>query len=101
MATIVLVGLAGWGVASAVGIVTMRKWVRIPMLAFGAILLASAFFGTVKMVVDPHVGFTSLEGIPLGSIRVEMMVFLAWLATLGGFWLYFFNKNSVKTQFSR
>lgn len=85
VATIVLVGFGGWGIVSGVGIVTMRKWVRISMLAFGAILLASAVFGTVKMVLDPRVGVTSLEGA----------------ATLGSFWLYFFNKNSAKTQFSR
>jgi hypothetical protein len=99
-AAIVLIGLGGWGIASGVGIGKMREWARISMLAFGAILFVIAVFGMLEMILDPHAGVTYLEGVYAGSIRVEMMAFFAWLAALGGFWLYFFSRNSVKVQSS-
>lgn len=101
LATIVLIGFGGWGIASGVGIIKMREWARTSMLAFGIVLLAIAVYGAGKMVLDPSVGVTHLEVAYLGSIRVEMMGFLAWFAALGGFWLYFFDRNSVKTRFTR
>lgn len=101
LATIALIGFGGWGIASAVGIVKMRKWARISILAFGAISLAVAILGTAKMVLDPAFGISYLEGVYMGSIRAEIMALLAWLAGLGGFWLYFFNRSNIKARFSR
>jgi hypothetical protein len=74
---------------------------RISMSAFRAILFSVAIFGTAKILLDPRVGVSYLEGAYLGSVRAEMMALFAWLAGLGGFWLYFFNRNTVKTRFSR
>jgi hypothetical protein len=98
---IVSFAMCGWGFACGVGIVKRREWARTSMLAFGAILLAIAVLGTAKMVLDPTVGLSYLESAYLGSIRPELIPFLACFAAPGGFWLYFFTRNSLKTQFSR
>jgi hypothetical protein len=97
---VVLIGFGGWGVASGVAVAKMRGWARISMLAFGAIFVAIAAFGALKMALDPQLGVSYLEGVYLGSIRPEMTAFYGVLAALGVFWLYFFSGNSVKARFS-
>jgi hypothetical protein len=101
LATIVLIGFGGWGVTAGFGIIKLRERARTSVLAFSTVLLAIAACGTAKMVVDPSFGLSYLEGVYLGSIRVEIAAFLVWFAALGGFWLYFFTRNNVRTQFSR
>jgi hypothetical protein len=99
-ASVALIAFGGWGIASGFGIVKTREWARKSMLAFGAISFVIAVVGTLKLLLDPYAGITSLEGIYMGGNRVEMMVLFAWLAMLGAFWLYFFSSNSVKARFS-
>jgi hypothetical protein len=101
-ASIIVIGLGGWGIASGVGILNARPWARTSMLVFGAILLVVVIPAALEMVVDPHVGIVSpyLESPYRVNMRAEMMAFYGLLAMLGGFWLYFFNKKSVKAQFS-
>jgi hypothetical protein len=99
-ASVALIAFGGWGIASGFGIVKTREWARKSMLAFGAISFVIAVVGTLKLLLDPYAGITSLEGIYMGDHRVEMMVFFAWLAILGAFWLYFFSSKNVKARFS-
>jgi hypothetical protein len=99
-AAAVLIGLGGWGISSGVGIVKMREWARISMLAFGAIFVVIAAFGALEIALDPRVGVTYLEGNYVGSIRPEMMAFYGVIAALGVFWLGFLSRNSVKARFS-
>jgi hypothetical protein len=98
-AATVFIGLGGWGIASGLGIVKMREWARISMLAFGAILFAIAAFGALEMALDPNAGLVFLQGGYLGSGRPEMMAFYGGLGALGAFWLYFFSRNNVKARF--
>lgn len=99
-AAVVLIGLGGWGVSSGVGIVRMREWARISMLAFGAIFVVIAAFGALEMALDPRLGVTYMEGIYVGSARPEMMAFYGVIAALGVFWLGFLSRKRVKAQFS-
>ncbi|MGB6482449.1 MAG: hypothetical protein WBE86_03065 [Candidatus Acidiferrales bacterium] len=97
-ASIIVIGLGGWGIASGVGILNTRQWARISTLIFGAISLLIAILGALEMFLDPRAGVTYLEGY-VGSIRPEMMALYGCLGAFGAFSLYCFNKKSVKSQF--
>jgi hypothetical protein len=98
-ASIIVIGLGGWGIASGVGVLNARQWARISMLILGAISLRIAILGALKMFLDPRAGVSYLEDSYLGSIRPEMMALYGCLAAFGAFSLYFLNKESVKSQF--
>jgi hypothetical protein len=94
------IGLGGWGIASGLGIVKMREWARISMLALGVILFAIAVFGAMEMARYPNVGVSYMEDAYIGSIRPEMMAFYGVVAALSVFWVFFFSRNSVKARFA-
>lgn len=94
---------AAWGLATGIGLLYLKRWARISLLVFAGILAFISFFSALFIAFiplpslsnnDPNLpaGFTSL-------MRVGMGLFYGAFAALGAFWLYFFNKQSVKAQF--
>jgi len=106
MGMIVLtLALAGWGIASGVGLLKLREWARVSMLIFSGLLIfftlpAGLVFAWIRFPVpsdaqDPE--FTA-RIMSLTHIFISLVYFS--LAALGGFWLYYFLKKSVREQFS-
>jgi hypothetical protein len=98
---IVFFGFGGWGIASGVGLIKLRQWSRVSMMIYGAILL---FFSVIPGIVLSFIPLPAATdpSVPpsfMTTFRVIMVGFYALLAALAGFWLYFFNKKSVKAQF--
>jgi hypothetical protein len=98
---IFIFALAGWGLATGIGLLYLKRWARISLLVFAGLLAFFSFFSALFLAFiplpnasDPNlpVNFTSF-------LRVGMGLFYGAFAVLGGFWLYFFNKRSVKAQF--
>ena len=98
---IIFWGFGGWGIASGVGLIKTRQWARISMLVFAAILLLISLPVAVlsAFVRFPAASNPNLPANFVGMIRTGLVMFYGLLAALGGFWLYFFNKRSVKAQF--
>lgn len=95
-------GLGGWGIASGVGLIKARQWARISMLAFGSLLV---FFCVPPAIMIAFISFPvpkdpNLPSNFISTMRISMVSFYGALAALGAFWLYFFNRRSVKAQFS-
>lgn len=97
----VIFAFAAWGLASGIGLLYLKRWARISLLVFAGILafisLFSALFAAfipLPINNDPNLpaNFSSL-------MRVGLGLFYGAFAVLGAFWLYFFNKQSVKAQF--
>jgi hypothetical protein len=92
-------GFVGWGVASAVGLLQLREWARISMVVFSAIMI---FFCLIPMAIMPFVPIPQSDAVPANLtllIRTFIIVFYGIFVALGIFWIYFFNKRSVKAQF--
>lgn len=101
---IMVFAFAAWGVATGIGLLYLKRWARISLLVFAGILAFISLFSilfvaflplpTAPINNDPNLpaNFTSI-------MRVGMGLFYGAFAALGGFWLYFFNKRSVKAQF--
>lgn len=94
-------GLSGWGIATGVGLIQAKEWARISMIVFAALLalftLPSALmmaFIPLPVPKDPNLpaNFTLI-------LRGGFVLFYGLLGALAIFWLYFFNRRSVKAQF--
>jgi hypothetical protein len=94
-------GFGGWGLASGIGLLHRKQWARISLLIFAGILVFISLPAALLMAFIP---------LPTGDdpnlpanfapiLRVSLSLFYALFAVLGIFWLYFFNKRSIKLQF--
>jgi hypothetical protein len=94
-------GFGGWGVASGIGLIKTRQWARISMLVFACLLFLFSLPMVLVMAVIrlPETNDPNLPPNFTAMMRVGMDTVFGLIAALGGFWLYFFNKKSVKEQF--
>lgn len=95
------VGFSGWGIASGVGLINTKEWARISMIVFAAIL---AFFTIPAALLMGFVPLPTPKDPNLPSnfalmLRVGIVFFYGALGALAIFWLYFFNRASIKAQF--
>ncbi len=94
------IGFVAWGVASGIGLLKLQRWARMSMLVFSGIMIA---FCAIPMVVIPFIPIPQPEDAPanLGLIiHGGIEVFYGAFVALGIFWIYFFNRRSVKAQFA-
>src|SRR5690348_16054041 len=94
------VAFVAWGIASGVGLIRLRQWARISMLVFSGIMI---FFCLIPMAIIPFLPLPP-QSVTLPSnfglfFRIGAVAFYGLFVALGAFWLYFFNKRSVKDQF--
>jgi hypothetical protein len=94
-------GFGGWGLAAGIGLINLKQWARISMLVFASILVFVSLPAAVILAVIPFptVNDPNIPSNFMSIMHIGMALFYATFAALGGFWLYFFNKESVKAQF--
>ncbi len=94
-------GFGAWGLASGIGLIYLKKWARISLLIFAGFLVCISLptMAVIAFIALPNTHDPSLPANFMSVMRVGMVLFYAMFAALGGFWLYFFNKGSVKVQF--
>jgi hypothetical protein len=94
-----LVAMAGWGIASGVGLVQLRNWARISILVFGGLLL---FVGLPNLLIIPFIPLQQPTDLPdtfaLG-VRIFLVAFFGMMAGVGMWWVVFFNRKAVRAQF--
>lgn len=98
---IVIFAFAGWGLATGIGLLYLKRWARISLLIFAGILAFISLFSALFVAFIP-LPLTNDPNLPANftsMMRAGMGLFYGAIAALGGFWLYFFNKRSVKAQF--
>jgi len=96
---------AGWGCASAIALLRLKKWGRLSFIVFGALLAAfgamEVFGGAVMMVMFSSVPFPD-PNVPRGfliAIMGGMVACSIILVAIGVWWLVMFNRAAVKTLF--
>jgi hypothetical protein len=103
--TAVLFFAAGaWGISTGMGLLRIREWSRISMLVFSALMLFICIPGLLMFLSMPFpppgtAPSPQLTKNMLMGTKIFLTLFYAFLAVLGGWWLYFFNKRSTKEQF--
>src|SRR5271155_10056 len=92
-------GAAGWGIASAVGLLQLKGWARNSILIFSGLLLLVSVPG---LLVIPFTPIEQAAGLPNGFtavVRIFLVAIFGALAGIGVWWIVFFNKKSVRAQF--
>ncbi|MGB7750655.1 MAG: hypothetical protein WCF88_03815 [Candidatus Acidiferrales bacterium] len=107
--SVLMLGLAGWGIATGINLLQLREWSRISMIVFSSLLLVMSVPGLLMMLVmplaiPPASAYPPGDAMPspehlMTAVRVVMAVFYALLAVLGGWWLYFFNTQPIRELF--
>jgi hypothetical protein len=97
---VTLLGMAAWGITSAVGLLKLREWARISMLVFSALMAFVSIVSALMAVAIPPPQQPGLTSAETRVIFLETGVFYFLLFLLGAFWLYFFCRASVKQQFA-
>ena len=90
-----------WGLASGIGLIYLKQWARISLLVFAGFLACITVPAVAMMAVIPLPAShdPNLPSNFMTVMRIGMALFYGMFAALGAFWLYFFNKRSVKAQF--
>jgi hypothetical protein len=96
---VVMLGLAAWGITTAVGLFRLRVWSRWSILVFSALL---AFLGGSTILVVTVVPLPPTPGAApeiMKWVKIAIAVIYGVPALMGAFWLYYFNTARVRTQF--
>lgn len=97
--SLIALGLASWGIASGVGLMKLQRWARTSTLVLGSLMI---YLSLPPAFVLPFWRIREIGAAPVHfgeSGRVAVAAFYAAFATLGIFWLFFFNRQSIKAQF--
>ncbi|MCI0628028.1 MAG: hypothetical protein L0387_41310 [Acidobacteria bacterium] len=102
--SIFFLGFGAWGIASAVGLLRLKDWARVCFLVYAGLLTVFSIFGALFMLLFLVVGLPMppQQHLPPGfmtGILSAMIFFELMLVTLGVWWLFYFNRRDVKTQF--
>jgi hypothetical protein len=97
----IICGFGAWGLAAGIGLIYLKRWARISILVFAAILVVFSLPGAlfIAFIPFPKTNDPNLPVNFMPLMRAGIALFYGMFAALGIFWLYFFNKRSVKTQF--
>jgi hypothetical protein len=93
-----------WGICTGIGLLRLKNWARISIIVFGGLL---AFFGVFGAFGALIISLVKLPNTPevdpaaMTVVRVFMVFFALVELGLGAWWLYFFNRSTVKSQFQR
>jgi hypothetical protein len=107
---VLLLAAAGWGIATAVGLLRMRRWARYSILVLGGI---QACFSLISMLTMLLVAIFSSSFLPAASqgasqpdaaiVRIifgVMALFYAIPFGVGVWWLVYFNLRRVRQAFA-
>jgi hypothetical protein len=95
---------AGWGICTGIGLLRLKNWARISIMVFGGLLAVFGLFGAFGALLASLITLPSspdMNPAVLTSVRVFMVLFAMAQLGLGIWWVYFFNRATVKAQFQR
>ena len=94
--------MAGWGIATGIGVLQLRPWARISIIAMSAMTILFAVCGGIGLVLVPIV-LRQEPNVPTGAIRVVVFVGLIVLAVplaIAIWWLVLFTRARVRVEFA-
>lgn len=95
----VMVTIAGWGIATAIGLFRLRPWARWSLLAFSAFLVFMGVSGGLALAFSPIPAASgTLPGV-VTLVKVFLLGFYLVMTLVGAIWLFYFNTAGVRSQF--
>lgn len=96
----VVIFLAAWGIATAVGIFRRRRWARMSILIFSALLVLFGLLGAAMMAVIPLPETPGADPRVMSFVRAAIVGFYCALAAIGTWWLVLFNLQRSQPYFT-
>jgi hypothetical protein len=85
-----------WGIVTSVGLFRLKNWARISIIVFAVILvLTSGFGGLISLFMPPLPGANQAGEVAVWIMRLFSFV----LVSIGIWWIVFFTRSKVKSQF--
>lgn len=100
LSALILIVPAGLGIATSVGLFRLKRWARISILIFAALLALMGFFTPFFLLTAPAPPNTGQAPEIWRYTQIALSVFYFFLAAIGVWWLVFFNRKAVKDQFT-
>jgi hypothetical protein len=88
--------LAGWGLATGIGLLRAWRWARISALIFSGLLSLFGVLGIVAFLLMPG---GDVSRWTLMILRTTSTLLFLIPITIGLRWLFFFRRNEVKAYF--
>jgi hypothetical protein len=99
MGALVEFGFAGWGLATAIGLIRLKPWSRISILIYAGLLAISvAFMALIFMLLPLPANPNTTQNFNF-IIRFIMASICAVLFFIAAWWLVLFTRKSVVAQF--
>lgn len=97
-------GLAGWGIATGVGVLKLRPWARISMIVISAFAMAGCVFGGIGIFAAQ----TLLKGgqqaqLPAAAVNMMLAIFgfvLVMPLGIAIWWMILFTRKRVAMEFA-
>jgi hypothetical protein len=92
---------AVWGIVTAIGLLQLKNWARISTIVFSILLIVFGAFGMLTSMIfflKPPAG-NGLDPKMFSLIGAVTAVFALVQIGIGIWWMMFFNRAAVKTQF--
>lgn len=95
-----LLAFGAWGITTAVGLFRLRAWSRWSILVFSGLLAILGGSSALMMAIVPMPPPPDTPPIVMTAVKFGIVCFYAFMALIGGWWLYFFNTAGTKAQFA-
>jgi hypothetical protein len=95
--------LSAFGVATGIGVFLLRKWARISLLIWGGCCVFFGILGGAFALFMPLAEAPGMPEMPSGALqefRWVMACIYGLPALIGAWWLFLFNRKTVKAQFN-
>jgi hypothetical protein len=94
----ILVAVACWGMATAVGLFRLRSWARWSVLIFAGLLVLCGAFTALMITMIP-IPTTADTARMMPALKAGIAGFYAAMALVGVLWLIYFSRSGVRAQF--
>ena len=92
-------GIGGWGLATVIGLLRIRRWGRISMLVFSGMLVLFNGTGMLMILFLPLPSADARTDHIMNITRIVMVAFYLVQVLVGIWWLVYFNRPKVKDLF--
>jgi hypothetical protein len=101
---LIFLGIGGWTIASAIGLLRLKNWGRISLAVVGGVFAALNLFGVVGAAMMTRIQLPpETPNVPPNFMAIMGGIFAAICliqAAIGIWWLVYLNLGRVRAQFS-
>ncbi len=91
--------LGAWGIATAIGLLRLKRWARASTLVFSSGLVFFSLCSVLFFLLMPLPPVPGQNEALMRTMRISLLVFYGLPAVAGIWWLVLFNRAAIKASF--